>query len=310
MGCRCEKSGQSFLQIEGFAGGEQAGRVAGGGGVAGEGGGVDADFIVGVVVQPHGEFGAEQVERVKRVGGPHGVKVADGDEREIEAVAADEAHVAEERGVAGVVERAAGGFDKVTAGDAHGLGFAVAEFEGGAVNGRRHLDAAPREIDAAAGHEVEGGGISGVGGEVFGECVGCDDGGVVEAGEGERVADVVAVGVRAEHVVAGDVRGFSVENRIFREVGIDDEPNPGDFDAETGMTERGDSHELTLRTSGREPRFGGGKIGGDEAVAGGDHLLGHLGTAGTKECGEMRRVFDGHDGIGGAVEEEDALAVE
>jgi hypothetical protein len=65
----------------------------------------------------------------------------------------------------------------------------------------------------------------------------------VEFRELERVADVILVGVRAEHVVAGHAGERDAAVRVFLQIGIEDEAGALDFDEETGMAEGGEAHD-------------------------------------------------------------------
>ena len=147
--------------------------------------------------------------------------------------------------------------DEVAGGDAHRTVFAFGEFERGTVYGRRHLDTAPGEIDPAAGHQVDSGGARGVGGEMLGQFVGCDDRGPVKAGERHGIADVVLVSVAAEHVIAGDRGGIDRAVGIFGEVGIEDEPRAGHLDEEAGVAEVGQAHAGGKTIAGGSRREGG-----------------------------------------------------
>ena len=78
----------------------------------------------------------------------------------------------------------------------------------------------------------------------------------------------------------------------------------------TEDTEEFKYRETKLGELRGEPGFGGGEIGGGEAVGGFDHLLRHFGSAGPKKGREAGRMVERDDGIGVAVEKEDAFAGE
>lgn len=118
------------------------------------------------------------------------------------------------------------------------------------MNRGRHLDAAPRKIHAAAGHEIERLGAERA--EVFGQLVGRDERGAVQVCERHRIGNVVLVRVRAEHVVARHLRGIDAAVRVFLQVGIEDEAHARlphgyvgqavSFEAEARMAEESEAH--------------------------------------------------------------------
>ena len=82
------------------------------------------------------------------------------------------------------------------------------------MGGGHHLNATPLQIDAAAGHQVGRG--DALRGERIGGFVGRDEGSARETGQSERVADVIVVRVRAEHVKAGGGGGIGAESGVLR----------------------------------------------------------------------------------------------
>ena len=72
------------------------------------------------------------------------------------------------------------------------------------MEGGHHLNETPLQIDAAVGHQVGRG--DALRGERIGEFVDRDEGGPMKTDQSERVADVVVVRVREEHVDTGDSR--------------------------------------------------------------------------------------------------------
>lgn len=78
----------------------------------------------------------------------------------------------------------------------------------------------------------------------------------------------------------------------------------------TEDTEEFKYRETKLGELRGEPGFGGGEIGGGEAVGGGEKRLGDVGPAGAKKGGQAWRMVERDDGIGVAVEKEDAFAGE
>ena len=153
---------------------------------------------------------------------------------------ADQTHVAEERGVAGVIERTAAGAKEIAAGHTHGLVQPAGQLKGGAVDGWGHVEASPGERDAASGHEVDRGGA--LRGEIVRELERCDDRGLVTPGELEGVAGVVFMGVGAEHKVARHCGGIDDPVGILAEVGIEHDPGTGDLHQKTRMAEIGEFH--------------------------------------------------------------------
>ena len=120
-----------------------------------------------------------------------------------------------------MVEGFSTGAHNVAARNAHGPVFAVGKFECGAMDGGGHVEPAPRQIDSAAGHEVERADV--LGEEIFGEFVGRDDGGAVEFRQRDGVEDVILVGVGAENPVARHLRERHAAVRIVLQVGIKDD---------------------------------------------------------------------------------------
>ena len=103
------------------------------------------------------------------------------------------------------------------------------------MDGGRPLDAAQRKIDTAAGHQVGRG--DALRSEVLGEFIGRDEGGSMETGQSERVANGVAVRVRAEHVEAGEGGGIGAERGVLRKQHNDDESHAGDFNLEARVAQ-------------------------------------------------------------------------
>lgn len=118
------------------------------------------------------------------------------------------------------------------------------------MHGGRHLDATPREIDPAAGHEIVSGGA--LRSEVLGEFEGRDNRGAVQAGEIKRVGDVIIVRVGAEHKVAGHGSGIDAAMRVFAQEGIEHQTRDpctgggvcgaGNLEEKAGMTVGGEAH--------------------------------------------------------------------
>lgn len=92
-------------QIEwGVDGGDE--RHCGGFGLDGGGPGVGilGDWWPGVVVGGQDDSGCDQGDCFEAVLGAHGEQIADGDDQAIDAVARDPFHVAEDGGIAGVID--------------------------------------------------------------------------------------------------------------------------------------------------------------------------------------------------------------
>lgn len=85
------------------------------------------------------------------------------------------------------------------------------------MEGGHHLNETPLKIDTATGHQVGRG--DALRGERIGEFVDRDEGGAMKTDQSERVADVVVVRVREEHVDTGTAaesvrrEGFSESSR-------------------------------------------------------------------------------------------------
>lgn len=98
------------------------------------------------------------------------------------------------------------------------------------MEGGHHLNETPLQIDAAAGHQVGRG--DALRGERIGEFVDRDEDGAMKTDQSERVADVVVVRVREEHVDTGDSSGIGAERGVLRKQQIAGESHAGDFNLE------------------------------------------------------------------------------
>ena len=235
--------GQVGLELDRFAGGEGLDGVASFRGVGGESVSILRDGGPRIVVHGDGEFRFKEIERIEGIGRSHGEIVADGEEREIEPVAADQLHIAEESGVAGMVEAFAFGFDDDAAGGAHVDGVA-AGFETRGVDGGGERGSPEREIEAAA--RVHTVGLQTLSGKVFRDLEVGDDRGVVGFGDLGGINGVIFVSVAEDDVVTGDVFGRFRTGWVSGEEGVDQYPIRSGFNEESGVAVEGDAHRVKV----------------------------------------------------------------
>jgi hypothetical protein len=209
-----------------------------GGGIAGEGGeGSEVDGEDGFRAQEFcGDGGAF---------GAHGVVVADGEHGNLRVMqVADELHVGEHAGIAGMVEDGSvvDGDDK--AGGIASIDDFVAVGDAGGVAGFSEGDGDVRVAMGAADVHADGAIL----GNAFGlepveELDHADDGRAVLFGDGDGVGDVVhvAVGEEEEVDLLGELETFGVFRVVF-DKGIDeDRGSLRGLDEDGGVSEPGDS---------------------------------------------------------------------
>ncbi|VBB46099.1 hypothetical protein TRIP_B40026 [uncultured Desulfatiglans sp.] len=108
--------------------------------------GVLADHVEGVEMDGDDPLRLEQLHRPEGVVGPHGEVVSDRQDGQIDAFLADQFHVVEKTGIAGMVNLPALDGEE----EAAGVAAVGAVRQNGAVVGDRQLDAPPWEVEPSA----------------------------------------------------------------------------------------------------------------------------------------------------------------
>ena len=175
----------------------------------------------------------EQLHGPERIVGAHRVVVADRQDGQVDPLLADQPHVAEQAGVGGVVDLLA---VLEVEEEAARVAAVAAVGQHRAVEGERQLDAAEREVEAAAvllavdlGQPLL---LRATGDLVVG-----DHRRAGALGDGDGVADVVAVAVRDEDEVGLHLVGRGRRRRVAGEEGVDQETMAVGLDQQAGMAQ-------------------------------------------------------------------------
>ena len=174
-----------------------------------------------VVVDRDHHRRTDEVDRRRRVLGPHGEVVTDGEQRDVHLVL-EELHVEGERGVSCVIDAFARAQVEEQTRGICGKPLGPFAVDHPAVRRDRHLDATEGEAPRAA--DVHGVSVfDSLTLHIGDELEAPHHRGSGRPGDGDRVREVVLVAVRAEDEVGFDVRGLDLRPGIVVEERIDDD---------------------------------------------------------------------------------------
>ena len=177
--------------------------------------------------------------------GAHGEIVADGQGRQFQPLFAEQGHVAEEAGVAGEVEAAAFGRQQ----EARGVSAVRAVGQGRAVQGQGQLE--PAEGVRVAAADVLGVRPDPVGLQPIADFEVGDDQGPGALGDGQGVAQVVAVPVGDQDEIGGGQGRRQRGGGVAFQEGVDEDLVGAGLQAEGGVSEPGHSHGRLLSSDQR-----------------------------------------------------------